>query len=932
MRQDLCARHRERHTTHGSQLQKRDSFHAAASLAAVHPPPPPSPLAEPPSAVSPPDGLGTTTYSALSTSAPRVQPPRPHFPLPSPTGTAASYIAASAPRAAPDTPFQPLTPRTSYPPDAAVAANTHPPNDADVKPIYTSASRTDPSSAAFKHLSPQRSSQHIYPSRAQPDGMPYISPQAPRRPIPAGYPPATVHYHPPSNATAAATAATTASTSAATASTTPMDVGLVDPSTNAVIPGSSMADFDPMACAFPVFGGETLTRSPFAMTDDFAVWLFNGNQNTTATNSFGSVPGMINYVDPTPLRGYGQDDPSYMANIVQAHPMSVTSLLDPGPPQSTMSEEKRSELIYLIQERFNETDRAAVKKRKESLLEGDIDADTHVLSLRMMQTYIASFWYHSHDQMPILHQPTFVPDRIPNLLLMAVMTIGAATLDDRQHGFEMTNAASELANFIAWHIRWEIFMDADFRPPAKLWVFQTLLLLELYEKLYSSRALHERAHIHHDTTLTLMRRGSSLIGRSALDSPPTFRDDRRVLGSDPMGTGLPPTPGPPTPDESWSRWINGESTRRAAFAALVLDSTHAVMFGHSAKMVAHEVRLPLPCDEALWAAPTAADAARIERGLNMQGQKMVTFLDALKKTLDGKKVRATPFGRTIIMAGLLSVSWHMNQRDLQVNSLGVAQALGGRDKWKGSLVRAYDNWKWDFDQALIEENSSSNAHHRQQYPNNQDVIFGSRSVLHHLAHMASNVDVVECQIFAGADRLLGRHITPRDYSTARQKMTETWACKTSARDATFYALKFLCQVLLPDPAQVLPADQSAASAYSCSPTGEIDYSARDDFLFNRPWVLYFATLVVWSYGYALDGPIMAPPELATATEQKRDMHAFLERVGSVRTPDDLQYASDRSSCLGLLLVVRHSFSNTKWELLHEAAALLESCIDKLLRR
>jgi hypothetical protein len=36
--------------------------------------------------------------------------------------------------------------------------------------------------------------------------------------------------------------------------------------------------------------------------------------------------------------------------------------------------------------------------------------------------------------------------------------------------------------------------------------------------------------------------------------------------------------------------------------------------------------------------------------------------------------------KIIIMSGLLSVCWHLNQRDLQISSLGVGQTLGGRDK------------------------------------------------------------------------------------------------------------------------------------------------------------------------------------------------------------------------------------------------------------
>lgn len=46
--------------------------------------------------------------------------------------------------------------------------------------------------------------------------------------------------------------------------------------------------------------------------------------------------------------------------------------------------------------------------------------------------------------------------------------------------------------------------------------------------------------------------------------------------------------------------------------------------------------------------------------------------------------------------------------------------------------------------------------------------------------------------------------------------------------------------------------------------------------------MYMAALVVWCYGFAVDGPILLPPALATAAEQRRDMLEFLRRVGGVR--------------------------------------------------
>jgi hypothetical protein len=306
----------------------------------------------------------------------------------------------------------------------------------------------------------------------------------------------------------------------------------------------------------------------------------------------------------------------------------------------------------------------------------------------------------------------------------------------------------------------------------------------------------------------------------------------------------------------------------------------------------------------------------------------------LKKTLNGQRVRTNSFGRTILMAGLLNVSWHMNQRDLSITTLG-SETFGRRDAWRKLLLRAFDNWKRDFDEALIEATATS-----PDYPTpfsrslvgrpiDDENIFESRTVLHHLAHMASHVDIVDCQIFAGASRLLGRSITPKDYSNIREKITERWATRASARDAAFYALKFLAQVLIPP----YEGDRFGhASPILPLAFEQNQYYARDDFLLNRPWVLYFSALVVWCYGYALEGPITPTPtddQFATAEQRDQDMRDYLDRVGGIRAPDDLEGVKGKNRCLGLLMILKESFSLTRWELTHEAANLLGNCINKL---
>ncbi|KAL2867196.1 putative C2H2 finger domain protein [Aspergillus lucknowensis] len=893
VRQDLCVRHRERHTTQGSQLQKRDHFAQAASATT--------------NGLAKPQILRNASHTSQNYAPPVLSPPDSKR---GSTGPDQPLNATSMPVSSPPTSVGHGRPFNNYQPVGGQHGleTGSPFPQSTGSPTPNELGQDPRSGQPLQEPTPTS-------SRPQTLGAPYtmqtglggalVSPSA--YASQAGLQIPVDGY--------SDIAPVTSSTSA------PLDqaagLGVLDSMAGMMAQGSTIGDmqFDAFnSSVYPVFGGES-NRSPFHMGDDFTAWLFNepppGSSSMANPSATSMVPG---YMDAQLQNQFLMSDPTYgnfLNGIIPTHPMSVTSILDPGSPRAIMSEEKRQELLDLMSTRFNEAAYSAVAKRKDALMDGDIDEDSHVLSLSKMQTYIGSYWYHFHVQLPILHRPTFVADKAPNLLLLAVMAIGAATLDTI-HGQEVTEAASELADFIMWHLRWEIFMEGDFRPPAKLWIFQALLLLEVYEKMYSTRALHERAHIHHDTTLTLMRRGSSLIGRNSFDSPASLRDDRQARST--TGSTMAPDF---AAEESWTHWIKTEATRRVAFAAFVLDSSHATMFGHSAKMVAHELRLPLPCDEALWSATSATEVARVQASLHANGVRPVMFLDGLKRTLNGQRVRTNAFGRTILMAGLLSVSWHMNQRDLQVSSLGVAHALGGRDKWRSALLRAFDNWRRDFDEALGQTGMTSfpNAY-RGRYALDEDNVFESRDVLHGLAHMASHVDVVDCQIFAGARRLMGRSITPRDYNAAREKMVDRWATKASARDATFYALKFLSECLLDN--------------HHGDPDleGEL-YCGREDYLLNRPWVIYVAALVVWCYGYALDGPIADAPELATVAEQRQDMQAFLRRVGGVREPSDLENMKGRNRCLGLLMILRDGFANARWELLAEAASLLSSCIDKL---
>jgi hypothetical protein len=498
-----------------------------------------------------------------------------------------------------------------------------------------------------------------------------------------------------------------------------------------------------------------------------------------------------------------------------------------------------------------------------------------------------------------VHKPTFSPDNTPSLLLITIMIIGASC-PDKESYHAINKTSTELWAVLVWHLRWEIFKLVDVRPP-QLWVFQALLLLEVYEKMFSTRVLHERAHIHHATTIDLIRRGSPLVERSPADLPPGYQEN---------APGIPP-PGTTFTAEWWSHWITREATRRVAFAAFLIDSIHATMFGHSTMMAAHEIGLLLPCDEALWSATDAAEIGRIESALRAHGVKPLSFLEGLQRTLKGHEVHTNAFGRSILMSGLLSVSFHMNQRDLQVDSLGVnPRGRRGGSRWRKSITRAFDLWMQSYEQAA--GNGAGNMSGRCL---DKDHALESRIALYYLAHISMHVDIVECQVFAGAKRVLGRPLGKQDIESAQRHIRTVWAPTADARAATFYALRFLCAVLLPSPAHV------------ARPSSILDYAAtRKNVLPSPCWVLYVAALVLFSYSYAVDGAAVLPaPADSSIDNHIRDMYSFLTRVDAISTPDDIVHHR-LNGCRGMLRVLRHLFRNANWELLNEAADMLTNCI------
>ncbi len=89
---------------------------------------------------------------------------------------------------------------------------------------------------------------------------------------------------------------------------------------------------------------------------------------------------------------------------------------------------------------------------------------------------------------------------------------------------------------------------------------------------------------------------------------------------------------------------------------------------------------------------------------------------------------------------------------------------------------------------------------------------------------------------------------------------------------------------------------------------------------------------LWCYGYALEGPCPGFTPPSTATNNSSRCEDYLRRFGNVASPDGLKMEKGINNNSVLLMVLKRTFDETRWELLHEGASLLENCIQSTQER
>ncbi|ODQ71063.1 hypothetical protein LIPSTDRAFT_332839 [Lipomyces starkeyi NRRL Y-11557] len=553
---------------------------------------------------------------------------------------------------------------------------------------------------------------------------------------------------------------------------------------------------------------------------------------------------------------FGVDENSFLWPVTED--FSAMSSPESFSEMASISEEKRQELLQVIPS----------LSRYQEFSSSNI---TH---------YVDLYWEYFHFQFPILHRPSFEIDSTPAALILSLVLIGA------YYG----NASQEFLLEIAIPLRWILFSSPEFHPPAKVEALQSLLLLEAYEKTMScTRVLHERAHIHHGAIIQLIRRGSTLL------------DPSLVLPNEELDRS------------TWKRWIEAESIKWAVFMAFIFDISHSVLFGHGQLMHPHEMRLSLPCDDQIW------NSSKLS-GTQVLKSTCLPFLEALKRLLNCQKVETNELGILALLYGLVSLSTHMAQQDLQVNYVGWGSV---RDQWKPAFSKAYDFCFKTFEELKAEKYNKT-----------------SFALNYHFAHIAMYIARYDLHVFCGDRLVLGLVTLKKDYLEAEKRMME-WAGTQDAQRAAFHAIKALYGVFIESEED--DGDKNGENS-SGGGVSKMSYDFSEEKRIHSSMIISHCMLVFWAYAFCLNGPesrILANGnsqlkngsygskdyEWALAAESGR---SFLLRTKSIQDLEDLAAFPNKNHTVGLLKWVILSLSSGRTFLMDEICQKLDTCVKRSL--
>lgn len=502
-------------------------------------------------------------------------------------------------------------------------------------------------------------------------------------------------------------------------------------------------------------------------------------------------------------------------------------------------------------------------------------ADSSTLEDRF-SFFLSCYWDTFQPKFSILHRPSFSTETAEPLLLLAMVCVGSM-YSSSSTSYSLQEKMSPEFKFcmqIIKPLRFVLFQHSEFKSPVKVWILQALNLLEWCEKNHLLREMHERAHIHHGTTVQLLRRSPFLGGNPAVTNKAatSASDTATSGGEDDNSDGISDVEDQVNSDRAlFRKWVDSESMKRITFMTFYLDVIDYIKFRHNPQIPFFQLQLlNLPCDEdQLWNNDEVNGSfqkvvkrqKKLHRSSNLLGRGVkdsnrirpgMNFLNAMKRILKAQREkvsfsRVSIFIKNILIGGVSSLMHLMQLSEFQNNFTAM---LAPSDKkrnslWKDIIMKALDNCESE----LFSTTTVSSS----------DSIFPTKLVrckfpMFHLLQIIglSDINHYDIAIFGGSPRNMSVDATIKDQQLIQRKLHTIWnlgkwmesVSDVSNARSVIHCYWLLWRVLLaPMDEHGESTDQQWAQAW------QADY----DF-FDSMYAVSIATLVLWCYTFATCGP------------------------------------------------------------------------------
>jgi hypothetical protein len=169
--------------------------------------------------------------------------------------------------------------------------------------------------------------------------------------------------------------------------------------------------------------------------------------------------------------------PSQRSASLSSHPLPDAYTARYGSKLPTVTNEARDGLMQIISQ-----------NRPKKPDGTEINSSDPLLSLISLQHYSDLFFTRFNSSYPLIHQATFRSSNTHTFLLMAILLLGATYSDKEAH---------MLAVCIHDIMRPLIHASPEFGTRPKLWMLQTILLVECFGKSRAGQNQHDMSHLYH---------------------------------------------------------------------------------------------------------------------------------------------------------------------------------------------------------------------------------------------------------------------------------------------------------------------------------------------------------------------------------------------------------------------------------------------------